>query len=234
MRNKGGAILEGLFEKLDAKKQKNILKAAYTEFASEGYEHASTNTIVKNAGIGKGTLFYYFHSKLELFQYLIDQAVEITFDKYLNQIDYTETDIFKRLIQIGNLKQTVLQQFEEPVTFLVHVLLHLNEYTFLPERLQETRLEIETYTNDILKRNIDYSKFKEEIPADKAVQLINWSIEGYSAELEKDVKLKKAGHFTQQEIEDYYVEFYEYIHILQKVYYKKEYVDENIFNNGGK
>lgn len=223
-----------LFKKLDVSKQEKILKAAYTEFASEGYEHASTNTIVKNAGIGKGTLFYYFHSKLELFQYLIDESVEITFNEYLNKIDYTETDIFKRLIQIGNLKQVILQQFEEPVTFLVHVLLHLDDYTFLPERLQETRLEIENYTDDILKRNIDYSKFKEEIPAPKAVQLINWSIEGYSAELEKGVKMKKDAHFTKQEIENYYIEFYEYMHILQKVYYKKDYVNEVIYNKGGK
>jgi len=90
-----------------AEKKEKILNAAYEEFTEKGYEDASTNKIVKNAGIGKGTLFYYFRNKQVLFEYLIDESIEITFKEYLNKIDYRETDIFKRLIRVGELKKEV-------------------------------------------------------------------------------------------------------------------------------
>ena len=51
------------FNSLDEEKRQKILDAALMEFAEHGYEKASTNRIVKEAGIGKGMLFYYFKSK---------------------------------------------------------------------------------------------------------------------------------------------------------------------------
>lgn len=63
------------FQNLDNIKQSRILNAALQEFAENGYEQASTNQIVKNAGIGKGILFYYFKTKKDLYQYLIDHAI---------------------------------------------------------------------------------------------------------------------------------------------------------------
>ena len=220
---KRSGILKKSFEKLVSEKQEKILNAAYEEFTEKGYQAASTNKIVKNAGIGKGTLFYYFHNKQDLFEYLIDESIEITFKEYLNKIDYSETDIFKRLIQVGQLKKEVYKQFDIPVTFFINILLNLESVDFLSKDLIKTRAEAEKYVEDILKRNIDYSKFKEEISAPKAVQLIYWAIEGYRLDLEKRVQQKEENNFTRQEIEEYYADFYEYMHILQIAFYKTEY-----------
>ncbi len=221
---KRSEALEKSFKKLASEKQEKILNAAYEEFTKRGYQDASTNQIVKNAGIGKGTLFYYFRNKQELFEYLIDESIEITFKEYLNKLDYSETDIFKRLIQVGQLKKEVYKQFDIPVTFFINILLNLEKYDFLTKDLRKIRREVEKYVEDILKRNIDYTKFKEETPAPKAVQLIYWAIEGYRLDLEKNVKKKENNHFTKQEIEDYYAGFYVYMNILQKAFYKKEHV----------
>ncbi|MGK7378723.1 TetR/AcrR family transcriptional regulator [Planococcus sp. 1R117A] len=54
------------FKNLENKKKQTILNAALQEFAENGYQQASTNRIVKNAGIGKGMLFYYLESKRQL------------------------------------------------------------------------------------------------------------------------------------------------------------------------
>jgi len=61
--------------KLALEKQNRILKAAYEEFAKHSYKQASTNKIIKEADIGKGTLFYYFNSKKELFEFLIEYGI---------------------------------------------------------------------------------------------------------------------------------------------------------------
>lgn len=228
--------MKNSFEKLDPKKQTNILNAAYLEFTKKGYDEASTNEIVKQAGIGKGTLFYYFDSKLELFKYLLEEATEIALDEYLYKIDYDETDIFKRLIELGDLKARAFSQFEIPINFIMNILLKVDEYAFVAPKLSNTRKKFEEYVTAILKRNIDYSKFKEGISGPKAVELIHWSIEGYRAKLEQSVKGKESNHFSIPEIEAYYEEFYEYLYILQKAYYKEEYVETAYIdlNIGGK
>lgn len=45
------------FKNLDETKQKRILNAALKKFAENGYEQGSTNQIIKDAGIAKGTSF---------------------------------------------------------------------------------------------------------------------------------------------------------------------------------
>ncbi|GAB2497270.1 hypothetical protein GCM10008929_17930 [Alkalibacterium psychrotolerans] len=69
--------MDEAFLSLDKEKQDRILDAAFQEFAEKGYEQASTNQIAKAAGIGKGTLFYYFKNKQNLFYDLIDVAFNI-------------------------------------------------------------------------------------------------------------------------------------------------------------
>ncbi|MGB9789244.1 MAG: TetR/AcrR family transcriptional regulator [Thermotoga caldifontis] len=44
-----------------------ILNAAIEEFAENGYEAASTNTITRRAGVSKGLLFHYFKNKEGLY-----------------------------------------------------------------------------------------------------------------------------------------------------------------------
>ncbi len=55
------------FEKLDDEKKSNILETAAAEFAANGFEGASLNQIINNATISKGTFYYYFEDKFDLF-----------------------------------------------------------------------------------------------------------------------------------------------------------------------
>ena len=52
-------------------KQDRILNAAIKEFAQKGYDSASTNEIVKEAGISKGLLFHYFKIKSSYFSFYL-------------------------------------------------------------------------------------------------------------------------------------------------------------------
>lgn len=55
-------MINSQFHKLNIEKQQRIINAALNEFVQSGYEKASTNKIVKNAGISKGSLFNYFRN----------------------------------------------------------------------------------------------------------------------------------------------------------------------------
>lgn len=61
-----------VFLELDNEKKERIVSAALREFAEYGYDNSSTNRIVKNCGISKGSLFKYFESKEELYFWLIE------------------------------------------------------------------------------------------------------------------------------------------------------------------
>ncbi len=62
------------FGGLDAGRRDRILDAAADEFSDRGYDGASINRIIGEAGISKGSLYYYFDDKEDLFATVMEQA----------------------------------------------------------------------------------------------------------------------------------------------------------------
>jgi AcrR family transcriptional regulator len=63
------------FQNLDASRQRAILAAASKEFAEHGFEAASLNRIISEAGLSKGAMYYYFDDKEDLFVTTVSDAV---------------------------------------------------------------------------------------------------------------------------------------------------------------
>lgn len=55
-------------------KKKKIILAAISEFAKDGFEKASIDAIALKAKVAKGTVFYHFKSKQELFEEIVDEG----------------------------------------------------------------------------------------------------------------------------------------------------------------
>ena len=55
----------------DPVKREQILDGAHTVFMAQGFDAASMNDIVREAGVSKGTLYVYFENKEQLFSALI-------------------------------------------------------------------------------------------------------------------------------------------------------------------
>lgn len=58
-------------------KRELIFKAAEDVFSAWGYHNATMSEIAAAAGIGKGTIYEYFSSKLELFQQMLMRGMNI-------------------------------------------------------------------------------------------------------------------------------------------------------------
>lgn len=67
--------------KAKADTKTRILKEAYREFQKNGYKQADINTIVKKAGVTKGALYYYFCSKEELANTVIEREIVARVDR---------------------------------------------------------------------------------------------------------------------------------------------------------
>jgi len=168
------------FERLDAGYKQRILDACIEEFSRNGYESASTNAIVKRAGIPKGSLFYFFGSKRDLYLYVVDHAVKrftAEFERISADSRAEEpSDLFERLEQRGEARMQFVIQ--EPLLYQ----LFFNAFIDAPEDIRsELQLHYASYYQTSTRRlqdGLDRSRFKDDIDVEKAIQLVNLVLEG--------------------------------------------------------
>jgi AcrR family transcriptional regulator len=63
------------FAKLPPEQQESILAVALEEFAGRGYYEASLNRVIEAAGISKGSMYYYFDGKEDLYVHVTRGAI---------------------------------------------------------------------------------------------------------------------------------------------------------------
>lgn len=59
------------------KTKKAIFDASIKEFSMSGYNGTTVDNIAINAGVAKGTLYYHFKSKEEIFAFVINEGINI-------------------------------------------------------------------------------------------------------------------------------------------------------------
>jgi len=84
--------------------KQDILLAAIAEFGRVGYAAASTNEIVKKAGVSKGLLFHHFKCKEQLYTACQIYVLE-EYGKYMSEHkDLTSPDLFERILKNLHIK----------------------------------------------------------------------------------------------------------------------------------
>ena len=96
------------FFDLKQEKQDRMINASLKIFSRGGYRHASTDEIVKEAGISKGLLFHYFGSKLGLYGFLFDYSARFMLLELSREVKRSETDYFALTKQISGLRHLIL------------------------------------------------------------------------------------------------------------------------------
>ena len=76
------------------KTKRKIFETSMKLFAEKGYDATSIEEITATVGVAKGTLYYHFSSKEEIFNFLVEEGVkllknsiEIKTDKLSNSLD---------------------------------------------------------------------------------------------------------------------------------------------------
>ncbi len=89
------------FTKLPQKQQQAILQAALDEFAAHGFHGASLNRMIEEAGISKGTMYYYFDGKEDLYAYVARTGLAGLFDRVgpLPELDRGGADEFWSVLE---------------------------------------------------------------------------------------------------------------------------------------
>lgn len=165
------------FEKIPQDKKNKIIDASLKEFAQKGYEKASTNNIVKEAGIPKGTLFYFFGSKKKLYFYILDYTINKFLERYKEEKKDLSSDIFERLEQRGLLKLKIAM--EEHLLYEIIYKSVINVPDHLKGEIYKKYSQFRSGSELSIYEGIDNSKFKKGMDIKKVVEVITMFLEGY-------------------------------------------------------
>ncbi|MGD9156579.1 MAG: TetR/AcrR family transcriptional regulator [Bacillota bacterium] len=208
--------MDDIIQNIDPDKRDRIINAAIKEFASVPYEKASTNNIVKNAGISKGLLFHYFSSKKELYEVLISFVIHTLRDAIIEKINWEETDLFERLKQATIVKLEVSRVYPHMFDFMKNIVAYKNTGSMesLFEMYKGYGLDLEQIYNDFYTRNVDYSRFRDPSIITETINIVRWSLEKYTEE-----QLLTLGEDNRLDYNQAATDLSHYVDILKDAFY---------------
>ncbi len=200
--------MNGKFFDLKKEKQDRMINAALKVFALQGYRHASTDDIVREAGISKGLLFHYFGSKIGLYTFVYDYSVRyMTLE--LSSVPVTESDLFAIVRQTESAHMRAMKGYPYMQQFLNRS---------MSEDISEALLAIEAKRNILIETyeriysRIDYSALPQNVDGKKLLKMIDLTIKGLLTERFLDASFHPEMLF--EEISDY-------LTMLQNLVYRK-------------
>lgn len=170
-----GTGMNDKFFDLKKEKQDRMINAALKVFALKGYEHASTDDIVREAGISKGLLFHYFISKLGLYTFIYDYSVRYLMLELSTGVTKEEADYFDLIRQILSSQIQMMHNYPYMLQFL-----NESRREDVSEALvaTEEKRGIWPHQYKQIMRRADTGKFKKCVDVERMTRIINFTING--------------------------------------------------------
>lgn len=124
------------------KTKKAIFEAAIKIFSSNGYNGATMDEVASIAGVAKGTLYYHFKSKEEIFKFIISEGMNIIREE-INEATSKEEDPFEKLKALCRVQLTLVYRHKD----LFKVI--MSQIWGQEDRQLELRAVIERYVKSI-------------------------------------------------------------------------------------
>lgn len=201
------------FYKLSEEKQTKIINAGLKCFGQFDYQKANTAEIAENASISKSLLFYYFKNKKEYFMFLCHFCKNLSEASVDRERENTITDFFEMMDFAIETKLKIMQQYPYFSDFTLKVFYSDNKEMY---ELKDSIEEIIANSFDTYFKNIDFSKFKEDIEPKEIYRMIMLLAEGYLSEQQR--------RNCSLNIKEAIFEFEKWKCMLKKLSYKEEYL----------
>jgi AcrR family transcriptional regulator len=196
--------MEEKYRNIDIKNEKvlSIINASFEVFAKNDIEKASTNMIVKQAGVSRGLLYHYFKDKDELFDFLVYYSVRIMVENIETKLDWKDTDFLRRIQEGIILKCEIIDMYPYIIEFL-------EKYSYRVPR-EDLKKEVETSSPGLMDRwynqNLDFSSVKDGVDID----MMKKTIKSTFSELVRDrwnIKKTKGIEFKIEEVRSEFAKY---------------------------
>lgn len=94
------------------KTKKLIFESAIKIFSESGYRGATMDDIAANAGLAKGTLYYHFVSKEEIFNFIVEEGIQILQNQVM-EIQKQDINPIDKLIEISRTQLSFLYGYTD-------------------------------------------------------------------------------------------------------------------------
>ena len=153
-----------------------IISAAITCFSEKGYYEASMDEIAKAANLSKGSLYWHFKSKRDLFQSLVERWLQEFTDSLGTTLENAATAGEKLRMMIDAVKSNAAAQPELARAQLEFYALAVRDEEF-KAWLHENYLADSRFLESILRQGIEDGEFRE-VPVDSAARMIMAYLDG--------------------------------------------------------
>lgn len=183
-----------------------MINAALKVFSQSGYRHASTDDIVREAGISKGLLFHYFGSKIGLYTFLFEYSVRFMLLELSREVKTSETDFFELIRQIERARMQVMKIYPYMQQFI-----NRGMKEDCPEALEATQDRRRDYRErmDAYFMQPDYSIYAPVTDSQRLQRLTDYMLAGVTEQMAERYD------FTAEKL---YQEICAYLDILQKAF----------------
>lgn len=172
-----------------------ILDIAEHLFETKGFDNTSTNDILNEIGIARGTLYYHFKSKEEILDAIIDRLTKQLLEKAKEFVKQEDVPLSQQLtlimlelnVSCGNFNHKILEQVHKPQNALMH------------QKIQAHLLsELTPLISTLIKEGIAQGIYQTDYPEEVAEMLFLYANTIFDDLIEhsKEEKQKKAAAFV--------------------------------------
>lgn len=203
-----------LFFKLDDDKQRKIVNAGISEFSTFGFSNSSTNRIVKQSGISKGSLFKYFSNKEDLFFYLLDNVTtELCNDLEKSAAGFSR-DLFQRVMEYSTAEFFWYLQNPEKYGFIMMSFTQTEAEIYSKVMERYGKKEQDIYYRLLKAVDTDHFRGKRETTID----ILKWFLKGFNEDFIKKTHVRR--HELERIKSDYEENLLMHMEILKNGLYK--------------
>ena len=189
------------FLNLPEDKRRRVVCAALSEFAEKGYNKASVNTIVKETGIAKGSLYQYFHGKEQLFLYLFEDFLALVKQAVKEAVEGSrDGQFFEQIAAVFTAGQRFVEAYPDYYQIYLRVLFE-KEMPLRGRLLQRIRLFSADYFGPLCDRCKREGQIRDDIATDQIIfmvdALLDRHLQDFAARLAGDEDTKTAHHAAE-------------------------------------
>jgi AcrR family transcriptional regulator len=155
------------FEKLAPEKRERLLDVAAQEFANRGFEQASLNRILEQAQMGKGSAYYYFEDKADVFCTVVQYASEVLCLSSLEVegSSLTAENFWPLLAEQRRIP--LLRSFERPWLFrVINVVAQIPPAMIERDPLASLVGQVRGHVMELIKRGQEIGVIRTDVPVD--------------------------------------------------------------------
>ena len=181
------------FFDLKKEKQDRMINAALKVFAENGFRRASTDEMVKEAGISKGLLFHYFISKTGLYAFVFDYSVKYLMMEMTSAVNAQETDYFVIRRQMEKAKTVAMKNFPFMQIFLLRA-----GQEDVPEAVETVGEMAETLLRmyETILERVDFTSLHALSP-ERLVKIVDYILNGLLAEMVREPDFKPDTYYKE-------------------------------------